>query len=88
MIERMEVEQSEIEEVEVGRKSRFDIVDLYEEMLGKRADMGFRPVLFVASETDLECNLIGLFERDASQQATGEMVPVARSVEELRRRIG
>ena len=29
------------------RKQRFDIVDLYEELLAKRAEMGFRPIIFI-----------------------------------------
>jgi hypothetical protein len=69
------------------RKQRFDIVDLYEELLAKRAEMGFRPVIFVGSERDLECNLIGMFEREVADAAEGEAVPHAQSVEELRRRL-
>jgi hypothetical protein len=69
------------------RKQRFDIVDLYEELLSKRAEMGFRPVIFISSERDLECNLIGMFEREVSEEASGEAVPHAPSVEELRRRL-
>lgn len=69
------------------RKQRFDIVDLYEELLAKRAEMGYRPMIFVGSERDLECNLIGMFEREVSEGAAGEAVPHAHSVEELRRRL-
>ena len=69
------------------RKQRFDIVDLYEELLAKRAEMGHRPVIFVSSERDLECNLIGMFEREVSEDASGEAVPYATSVEDLRRRL-
>jgi hypothetical protein len=49
--------------------------------------MGFRPVIFISSERDLECNLIGMFEREVSEEASGEAVPHAPSVEELRRRL-
>ena len=69
------------------RKQRFDIVDLYEELLAKRAEMGHRPVLYVSSERDLECNLIGMFEQEISDDATGEAVPHSDSAEELRRRL-
>ena len=69
------------------RKQRFDIVDLYEELLAKRAEMGHRPVIFISSERDLECNLIGMFEREVSDAASGEAVPHAPSVEDLRRRL-
>jgi hypothetical protein len=69
------------------KKQRFDIVDLYEELLSKRAEMGHRPIIYVSSERDLECNLIGMFETEISESATGEAVPHADSVEELRRRL-
>ena len=69
------------------RKKTFDIVDLYEELLSKRAEMGYRPVIFVSSERDLECNLIGMFEREVSEAAAGEAVPHQTSVEDLRRRL-
>jgi len=69
------------------RKSRFDVVDLFEELLSKRAEMGFRPILYVSSERDLECNLIGMFESEFSQEAEGEAVPSIDSVDELRRRL-
>lgn len=84
----IEVKSSELRENERPRKTnKFDIVDLYEEMLGRRAELGYRPVLYVSSETDLECNLIGLYEQESSEEATGEAIPVARSMEELRRRL-
>lgn len=34
-----------------------EIVDLYEEMLHKRAMKGIRPVLYVSSPKDLECSV-------------------------------
>ena len=43
------------------RRQKFDVVDLFEELLAKRAEMGFRPVLYISSERARECNLIGLF---------------------------
>lgn len=69
------------------RKQRFDVVDLYEELLSKRAEMGHRPVIFVSSERDLECTLIGMFERELTEDAPGEAVPHLDSVEALRRRL-
>ena len=69
------------------RKQRFDVVDLYEELLSKRAEMGHRPIIFVSSERDLECTLIGMFEREVSEDAAGEAVPHVESVDELRRRL-
>lgn len=69
------------------RKQRLDIVDLYEELLAKRAEMGHRPIIYVASERDLECTLIGMFEREVAEDAAGEAVPHAQSIEELRRRL-
>jgi hypothetical protein len=83
----IEVKTSELQDAERPRKAKFDIIDLYEEMLGRRAELGFRPVLYMASELDLECNLIGLYEQESAEEATGEAIPTARSMEELRRRL-
>jgi len=35
-----------------------DMLDLYEAMLRKRATKGIRPVLYVSSQTDLECSVL------------------------------
>lgn len=69
------------------RKQRFDIADLYEELLARRAELGYRPVLYVSSERDLECNLIGMFEGGEYAEAEGEAVPDLKSVDELRKRL-
>ena len=69
------------------RRQRFDVVDLFEELLARRAEMGFRPVLYVSSERDLECNLIGMFESEIAAAATGEAVPQQHSLEALRRKL-
>ena len=69
------------------RRHNFDMVDLYEELLSQRADMGYRPVLYVSCERDLECTLIGMFESCGTDEFSGEAVPASRSVEELRRRL-
>ena len=72
---------------EQERRGRFDIVDLFEELLTKRAEMGYRPVIYVSSERDLECTLIGMFEAEHSVDSTGEAVPTVDSLDELRRRL-
>lgn len=69
------------------RKSRVDIVDLFEELLSKRAEMGYRPVIYVSCERDLECNLIGMFEAEVSADSTGEAVPSVDTLDDLRRRL-
>ena len=84
----IEVKANEIDEQDTAPRSRFDIVDLYEEMLGRRAELGYRPVLYVSTEVDLESNLIGLYEQEVAEKAAGEAIPAARSMEELRRRLG
>src|SRR6266478_4994750 len=38
------------------------MVDLYEEMLYERAAMGIRPVLYISSQTDLECSVLMLLD--------------------------
>jgi hypothetical protein len=83
----IEVKANESETADASRQSRIDIVDLFEEMLTRRAELGFRPVLFVSNERDLECNLIGLYEREVAEEATGESIPTAPSMSALRRRL-
>jgi len=39
-----------------------DMVDLMEEMLFQRAASGIRPVLYVSSDTDLECSMLMLLD--------------------------
>jgi hypothetical protein len=39
-----------------------NVVDLYEEMLYKRAAKGIRPVLYISSPKDLKCSLVVLLE--------------------------
>jgi len=70
-----------------GRKSKFDIVDIYEELLSHRAELGYRPVLYVSSERDLECNLIGMFEWSGSDEFSGEAIPASRAFEGLMRKL-
>jgi hypothetical protein len=82
----IEVKANEVRET-TAKSGRVDIVDLYEEMLSRRADLGYRPFIFVGSEVDLECNLIGLYEDEVSKEASGEAIPVPQSMTELRRRL-
>lgn len=42
-----------------------DLVDVFEEMLYERAVRGFRPVLYVSSFTDLECNMVMLLDESS-----------------------
>jgi hypothetical protein len=44
-----------------------DIVDVFEEMLCQRAMKGLRPVLYVSSLTDLECNMVMLLDEAAEE---------------------
>ena len=68
-------------------KEALDIVDLYEELLFKRAEMGYRPVIYISSECDLECSLIGMFELGDGSNGSGEDIPTQTSLEELRDRL-
>jgi hypothetical protein len=83
----IEVKTDESDAADASRQNRIDIVDLFEEMLTRRAELGFRPVLFVSTEVDLECNLIGLYEREVAEEATRESIPTAPSMTALRRRL-
>jgi hypothetical protein len=53
-----------------------DIVDIFEEMLCHRAMKGFRPVLYVSSFTDLECNMLMLLDETAEWCRGGQAKPV------------
>jgi len=83
----IEVKTNESEAADASRQNRIDIVDLFEEMLTRRAELGYRPMLFVSNELDLECNLIGLYEREVAEEATRESIPTAPSMSALRRRL-
>lgn len=48
-----------------------DMVDLVEEMLFQRASTGIRPVLYVSSYTDLECNMLMLLDDMGEVQWSG-----------------
>jgi hypothetical protein len=51
--------------VNKNQGSDVDIVDVFEEMLCQRAMNGFRPVLYVSSFMDLECNMLMLLDETA-----------------------
>jgi len=39
-----------------------EMIELYEQMLFQRASKGIRPVLYVSSPEDLECNMLMLLD--------------------------
>jgi hypothetical protein len=46
------------------RAAEVDYIDLYEQLLYQRASMGIRPVLYISSQTDLECSMLMLLDDD------------------------
>jgi len=44
-----------------------DILDVFEEMLFQRAAKGIRPVLYISSLMDLECNMVMLLDENAEE---------------------
>jgi hypothetical protein len=61
-----------------------DALDLYEEMLHKRASKGIRPVLYISSYKDLECSVQILLDRAPETHLAGHRRP---SVIGFRRRV-
>ena len=57
-----------------------DMVDLLEEMLFQRASTGIRPVLYVSSYTDLECNMLMLLDDMGDVQWSGKEQQVQKQV--------
>ena len=55
-----------------------DLIDLYEQMLYQRAIKGIRPVLYVSSFTDLECNMLMLLDENPEIQLVGQQQPVGK----------
>lgn len=53
------------------------MVDLFEEMLYERAAQGIRPMLYVSSNKDLECNVLMLLDQAPEVQLTGRRWPAA-----------
>ncbi len=52
-----------------------EILDVFEDLLTRRSDLGFQPVLYVSAERDLECTLISLFEREFAAEASDDLLP-------------
>ena len=55
-----------------------DMVDLFEEMLYQRASCGIRPMLYLSSNTDLECSMLMLLDDRGEIQWTTEPQPAAK----------
>ena len=54
------------------------VVDLYEEMLHRRAAKGIRPVLYISSHKDLECSVQMLMDETPETQLPGQRRLAAR----------
>jgi len=59
------------------RMTDLGMVDLYEEMLYERAAQGIRPMLYVSSYKDLECNVLMLLDQAPEVQLMGRQWPAA-----------
>lgn len=60
--------------------SGVDVVDLVEEMLYQRASSGIRPMLYLSSNTDLECSMMMLLDETGEAQWTIEQRPVTQKI--------
>jgi len=56
------------------------MVDLLEDMLFQRASSGIRPMLYLSSDTDLECSMLMLLDETGEGQWSLEQQPVAKQV--------
>jgi hypothetical protein len=63
-----------------GHHAGLDMVDLLEDMLFQRASSGIRPMLYLSSDTDLECSMIMLLDETGEGQWSIEQQPVAKEV--------
>lgn len=54
-----------------SKAAEVDYVDLYEQLLYQRASLGIRPVLYISSQTDLECSMLMLLDDDGDALYTG-----------------
>lgn len=61
-------------------KSDIDMIEVFEQMLFQRASKGIRPVLYVSSYTDLECNMLMLLDESPTGQSSGAQRPVPHGV--------
>lgn len=57
-----------------------ELVDIYEDMLYERAKKGIRPVLYVSSDKDLECNVLMLLDKPPEVQSAGWQHPPATGI--------
>jgi len=55
-----------------------ETVDLLEEMLFQRASNGIRPVLYLSSDTDLECSMLMLLDDTCEARWATEQAPATR----------
>ncbi|HWC78137.1 MAG TPA: hypothetical protein VG778_11775 [Blastocatellia bacterium] len=58
--------------IDVTKYQDIDLVDIFEQMLSRRADGGIRPMLYVSSATDLECNMVMLLG-EADENPSSEL---------------
>jgi hypothetical protein len=64
-----------------------DMVDLYEEMLWVKAANGIRPLLYVSSSKDLECNVLMLLNAAPELRLAGHRQMIASGVRQQVRTI-
>ena len=57
-----------------------DVLDVVEEMLYQRASSGIRPMLYLSSNTDLECSMMMLLDETGEAQWSIEQRPVAQEI--------
>lgn len=57
-----------------------DMVDLLEDMLFQRASSGIRPMLYLSSNTDLECSMLMLLDETGEGQWSIGQQPAAKEV--------
>ena len=55
-----------------------DTVDILEEMLFNRAANGIRPVLYLSSDTDLECSMLMLLDDTGDARWAAEQIPATK----------
>ena len=58
--------------------SQVDLVDILEEMLCQRAMQGYRPVIYMSSFVDLECNMLMLLNESPEGIDAGNLIPSSR----------
>ena len=61
-------------------KAEVDYIDLYEQLLYQRASKGIRPVLYISSNTDLECTMLMLLDDEGDARYVESQQPSARRI--------